>query len=96
MNRVENGPKDDIGQNKPFEIKVIYNGVTKETETSKAEPIGALLQRVLAMFGSLPAPHTLALYDAEGNELKDTSSVKDAKLKKDDCLQLRPSTVKAG
>jgi hypothetical protein len=93
----ENGGKpDDVGQNKPFEVEVIYNGMAKEITVSKAELISSVLQKAIAAFGNLPAPHTLALYDAEGRELPDNETVHDAKLKKGERLQLRPSTVKAG
>lgn len=90
------GKPDDVGQDKPFGIEVIYNGLAKQIEVSKAELMSSVLQKAIAAFGNLPAPHTLALYDAEGRELPDGENVHDAKLKKGERLQLRPSTVKAG
>lgn len=94
---VESGRHDKHdGRDKSFEITVVYNGLTKPLEVSKAELMSSVLAQAIAAFGNLPAPHTLALYNDEGRELPDGESVKDAKLKKGDRLLLRPSTVKAG
>ena len=95
----ERGRSDDEhggGRDKPFEVTVVYNGLTKPIEVSKEEQISSALAKAIAAFGNLPAPHTLALYNDEGRELPDGESVKDAKVKKGDRLLLRPSTVKAG
>jgi hypothetical protein len=90
-------PEDNRGgRDKPFEITVVYNGLSKPIEVSKDELIGSVLAKALAAFGNLPAPHILGLYDAEGHDLPDGQTVKDAKVKKGDRLLLRPSTVKAG
>jgi len=91
-------PEDEHGggRDKPFEIEVVYNGLSKSLEVSKDELISSVLQKAIAAFGNLPAPHTLALYDAEGRELQDGNTVHDSKIKKGDRLLLRPSTVKAG
>lgn len=94
---VESGRRDkDDGSDRSFNITVVYNGLSKPVEASKDEVIGGVLAKALAAFGNLPAPHTLGLYNAEGRELPDNQSVKDAKVKKGDRLLLRPSTVKAG
>lgn len=94
---VESGrPDKDGGRDKPFEITVVYNGLSKPVTVSKDESIGSVLAKALAAFGNLPAPHTLGLYDADGHELPDGQTVKDSKVKKGDRLLLRPSTVKAG
>jgi hypothetical protein len=94
---VEGGRHEDNGgRDKSFEITVVYNGLSKPIEVSKDELISSLLAKAIAAFGSLPAPHTLALYDSQGRELPDGETVKDAKIKKGDRLLLRPSTVKAG
>jgi hypothetical protein len=95
----ERGRPDDEhggGRDKPFEIEVVYNGLSKPLEVTKDELISSVLQKAIAAFGNLPAPHTLALYDAEGRELQDGNTVHDSKIKKGDRLLLRPSTVKAG
>lgn len=90
------GKPDDVGQNRPFEIDVIYNGIGKEIETSNAELISSLLQKSLAAFCNPPNPHTLSLFNEAGRELPETETVKQAKVKKKDKLLLRPSAVKAG
>jgi hypothetical protein len=79
-----------------FEIIVIYNGVTKPLKVSLSELIKSVLGRSIALFGGLPNPHTLSLYNQQGEELPDGKTVKQAKVKKGDRLLLRPSTVKAG
>lgn len=91
-------PGEEIGggRDKPFEIEVVYNGLSKRVEVSKDETISSVLQKAIAAFGNLPAPHTLALYDADGHELPDGNTVHGSKIKKGDRLLLRPSTVKAG
>lgn len=96
-NSVESGRHDDDGgRDKSFEITVVYNGLAKPITVSKDETISSVLAKAIAAFGNLPAPHTLALYDANGRDLPDGETVKDAKVKKGDRLLLRPSTVKAG
>jgi hypothetical protein len=85
------------GRDKPFEIEVVYNGLPKPLEVTKDELISSVLQKALAAFGNLPQPHTLGLYDSDGNELtNEQQTVHEAKIKKGDRLLLRPSTVKAG
>jgi hypothetical protein len=84
------------GREKAFEIEVVYNGLAKPLEVSKDDLISSLLQNAIAAFGNLPAPHTLALYDVDGEELQDGNTVHNSKIKKGDRLLLRPSTVKAG
>ena len=94
---VESGrPDKDNGRDKPFEVSVVYNGLSKPVAVSKDELISSVLAKALAAFGNLPSPHTLALYNAVGRELPDAETLHAAKVKKDDRLLLRPSTVKAG
>ena len=91
-------PEDEHGggRDKPFDVQVVYNGLVKQLAVSKDELIRDVLAQAIAAFGNLPAPHTLELYDANGNELQDGTTVHDDKIKKGDRLLLRPSTVKAG
>jgi hypothetical protein len=79
-----------------FSIAVIYNGVTKSVTVNENEVIQAVLQHAIQEFGSLPSPHTLALFTEAGVELQDTVYVKDAGITKDTTLLLRPSQVKGG
>src|ERR1043166_4281728 len=76
-----------------FEIVIIYNGIKKPLKVAVKELIGAVLQRAIALFGSLPNPHTLALYTEGGKELPDNESVQQAGLHPNERLLLRPSTV---
>ncbi len=77
-------------------IEVVYNGLAKSLTVSKEDLISSLLQRAIALFGITQNQHTLSLYTSEGVELQDTSTVRNAKLKKGEQILLRPSTVKAG
>jgi hypothetical protein len=79
-----------------FEVTVIYNGQKKPLRVSNAELIRDILARAITLFGSLPNPHTLALYTADKGELKDEWTVKEAGLTPHEEVLLRPSTVKAG
>lgn len=88
---------DHTGEAKPkFEVSVTYNGVTKTVEANIREVIQALLQRAIQTFGSLPLPHTLALYDDAGRELDDKLHVGEAGVRPKSHLLLRPSQVKGG
>ena len=97
---VESGRHDEDhggGRDKPFDIEVVYNGLSKTISVTKDELLSSVLAKSIAAFGNLPTPHLLGLYDADGNELKnEQQTVHDAKIKKGDRLLLRPSTVKAG
>ena len=79
-----------------FEITVSYNGINKTLLVSKSELIRDVLAKAIALFGSLPSPHTLALFTADRGELPEGQSVKEAGIKKHEQVLLRPSTVKAG
>lgn len=79
-----------------FEIKIIYNGLTKSLKVSLSETMAAVRERALALFSGIESPHLLSLFDKAGNELQDGQTVKSAKVRKGDKLLLRPSTVRAG
>lgn len=84
-------PKHEI------DVEVVYNGLTKKIEISREATVKELLDRAIALFGSLPQPHLLALWDAKGVELtNEQQTLKDAKVKDRDELLLRPSAVKGG
>jgi hypothetical protein len=61
-----------------------------------SEQMKAVLDQAIALFGSLPNPHTLALFTEGGKELPITGTVKEAGLKPGEKLLLRPSTVRGG
>ena len=79
-----------------FEITVVYNGQKKPLKVTAGELIKDVLARAIALFGSLPNPHTLSLFTADAGELKDELTVKQAGLTPGEKVLLRPSTVKAG
>lgn len=91
-----NGGHHDDDRTKTFEITIVYNGLTKPLTVEKTELVSAVLARAITLFGSLPQPHTLALYTEDRGELKDGETVKEAGIKKHEKVLLRPSTVKAG
>ena len=79
-----------------FEIKIIYNGLTKPLKVSLSESMADVRNRALALFSGIESPHLLSLFDKAGNELQDGQTVKSARVRKGDKLLLRPSTVRAG
>jgi hypothetical protein len=81
---------------KPFDITVIYNGVPKEIEVQEDQAVKQVLDRAIAVFGPLPQPHVLSLYDKKGVELKDAETVEQAGIHPNEQLLLRPSEVKGG
>jgi hypothetical protein len=78
-----------------FTVEILYDGVKKTFEVRPEETVKMLLDKALAAFGPLPAPHTLSLYKG-GDELADAQTLKDAGVKPHDVLLLRPSKVKGG
>ncbi len=81
---------------KSFEIIVIYNGIKKPLKVNRDEAMKTVLDQAIALFGSLPNPHTLALFTESGQELPITGTVAEAGLKPGEKLLLRPSTVRGG
>jgi len=89
------GPPDGHGPDK-LEVVVIYNGIRKPLKVALTESMPDVLQRAISLFGSLPAPHTLALFTEAGNELPNSGTVKEAGIRPGEKLLLRPSTVRGG
>lgn len=87
---------DHDDHSKPFEIVIVYNGLSKPLDVTKSDLIGEVLRRAIEIFGNPPNPHTLALYTADRGELQDSQTVKESGIKKHEKVLLRPSTVKAG
>jgi hypothetical protein len=77
-------------------VKVSYNGIDKRFDYHPEELVKVLLEHVIKAFGPLPNAHTLALFDACGQELNDGSTMKVAGVQPGDHLLLRPSAVKGG
>lgn len=79
-----------------LEVVIIYNGVRKPLKVTTDEPMKTVLDQAIALFGSLPNPHTLALFTEAGQELPVTGTVKEAGIKPGEKLLLRPSAVRGG
>jgi hypothetical protein len=79
-----------------FEVIVIYNGIKKPLELTIDELMKTVLGQAIALFGSLPNPHTLALFSEAGRELPATGTVQEAGIKPGEKLLLRPSAVRGG
>jgi hypothetical protein len=80
-----------------LDLSIQYNGLTKQIEISRDATVKTLLERSIAAFGNLPNAHTLALWTNGGVELtNEQQTLKEAKLKNQDELLLRPSAVKGG
>jgi hypothetical protein len=81
---------------KKFEVKVIYNGVDKKLDLQHGETVKQVLDRAMQIFGPLPQPHLMSLFNEAGTELNDALTVDEAGIKPKDRLLLRPSQVKGG
>ena|SRR5579871_6480921 len=79
-----------------FEVLIIYNGLTKPVPVTTQELIKVVLQKAIALFGSPPNPHTLALFTEAGRELPESETVKQVDLHPGEKLLLRPRAVKGG
>jgi hypothetical protein len=85
---------EEIEHPRKFTVKVLYNGVDKSFEVRPVETVKHLLDEAIRVFGAAN-PHTLSLYEG-GTELADGQTLKEAGVKPDDRLLLRPSKVKGG
>lgn len=88
------GPEDN--PNRKFPVLVIYNGLEKHETVEPDETIRTVLDRAIRIFGPIPQPHTLALFNEAGRELPDSETVRQAGIKPKDRLLLRPSQVRGG
>ena len=88
--------EDEIGIKNKFEIKVIYNGITKPVIVNPHQQVTAVVQHAAHLFGITQNLHLLSLFKEDGSEIADNQSVAAAGIKPCDLLALRPSTVKGG
>lgn len=98
---MENVVKEAIHPDKekpphPFEVTVVYNGVSKKFEVRADELVQRLLEQAQQVFGPINNPHLLGLFTKEGVELKDDQTIEASGVKPHDVLLLRPSTVRGG
>jgi len=85
---------EEIEHPRQFKVKVLYNGVDKTFEVRPEETVKHLLDQAISAFGAAN-PHTLSLYK-DGTELVDGQTLKEAGVKPEDQLLLRPSKMKGG
>ena len=88
-----NGGQSD--EHRAYKVQVIYDGETKEFTVRREELVKKLLEQAIERFGPLPNPHTLSLYDTNG-ELDDNKTLEVVGVKEGDTLLLRPSKIKGG
>jgi hypothetical protein len=79
-----------------FQVRIDYNGLVRHLSISLHERVQAVLERAENEFQITQNRHTLALFNASGVEVTDTQSVKEAGIKPEDELLLRPSRIKGG
>jgi uncharacterized protein DUF2604 len=79
-----------------IDVKVVYNGVTTEITVKPEETLRQLLDRAIQAFSPIPQPHLLALFPAEGPELNESLTVRQAGIHDESKLLLRPSAVRGG
>ena len=96
MNQTSESATPDEAK-RSLQLTIIYNGISKTIEIARDATVKAQLERAIAAFGSLPQPHTLALWTTTGQELtKEQETLKEAHIKDGETLLLRPSAVKGG
>jgi hypothetical protein len=80
-------------------VEVAYNGLKRKVEFEFKETMGALRQRAVAEFGTQPNAHALSLFTHAGVEFgpdRDNLTIREAGIKNDDHLLLRPGVVRGG
>ena len=92
----ERGGAPEDNPKRKFPVSIIYNGMEKHEAVDPDETIRQVLDRALRIFGPLPQPHTLALFNEAGRELPDSETVRQACINPKDRLLLRPSQVRGG
>lgn len=86
-------------EDKESKVRVIYNGVTEKIEFQFSETLGVLRERAIKAFGNVPTPHLLSLFTSAGVEFgpeRDQQTIREAGIKKNDELLLRPGIVRGG
>lgn len=86
-------------ENRESKVEVIYNGVKKKVEFEFSETMGVLRERAVKEFGNVPTPHLLSLFTTAGVEFgpdQDQKTVREAGIKKNEELLLRPGVVRGG
>ena len=79
-----------------FQIGVVYNGAEKKLQVQSHQTVRAVLEHAIQLFEVRAQPHTLSLFNADGQELADTISVVAAGLREGSVVYMRQSAVKGG
>jgi hypothetical protein len=98
VTEVANGHAHEHEDREP-KVEVIYNGVKKKVEFKFSETMGVLRERAVKEFGNVPTPHLLSLFTTAGVEFgpdQDQKTIRDAGIKKNEELLLRPGVVRGG
>ena len=80
-------------------VFVIYNGVKEKVAFEFSETLGVLRERAIKAFGNIPSPHLLSLFTTAGVEFgpdRDRETIREAGIRNNEELLLRPSAVRGG
>ena len=86
-------------EDKELKITVLYNGVPERIEFKYEETLGVLRQRAVDAYGNIPEAHRVSLFTKAGVEFtpdRDSQTIRESGIKKNDELLLRPSVVRGG
>jgi hypothetical protein len=79
-----------------FPVGVVYNGKEKHESVKLVDLIKDVLAGAIKIFQVTQQPHMLSLFDENGNELNDNTTVGDNGITPKSVLYLRQSKVKGG
>ena len=78
-------------------LTIVSNGLSKHIAINRDATVKTLLERALALFGNIPAPHTQSLWTGQGVELTcEHETLEAAHIRDGETLLLRPGAVKGG
>jgi hypothetical protein len=86
-------------EDRESKVEVIYNGVKKKVQFEFSETMGVLRERAIKEYGNVPTPHLLSLFTTAGVEFgpdQDQKTIREAGIKKNEELLLRPGVVRGG
>jgi D-alanyl-D-alanine dipeptidase len=80
-----------------LDLTIVNNGLLRPIAIDRDATVKSLVERAIALFGNIPAPHTQSLWTEKGVELtNEQETLKAAHIKDGDTLLLRPGAVKGG
>lgn len=78
------------------QVRVTYNGRVEKFDRVPTALVSALLAEAVTRFGIVQNQHLMSLFDSDGVELPEQSTLEAAGVKKSELLVLRQSVVKGG